>query len=298
MFKVVNKIISYLSRPGILEGLVSEFLWWLVFGVVSTAYLSATNRLYPILYKYIGNRVVNIIRFVINTITRPAFRIVLLLLLLVLININQNDLLLSIATFFVAVSFFWRPKIQLAFDPIPTFTDDFQKKRNLINWETKTGSPNIEDNFGKPAPDLRLNTEPGKATNSFVILEKHRTMRGSIECDVYLDSNAVFNLVVLCDKENNKWYMARLESRTAFSDGILIKDKGPWREFSMSGTRTKPKKWHRLRVEFNTKKITMFRNGTLIAELKNPDPFGDTIGMFNECSDVHIDNFSLIKEHE
>lgn len=92
--------------------------------------------------------------------------------------------------------------------------------------------------------------------------------------------------------------MARYESRDQNSDGILIKDQGPgnnWGEHSMSGTRTTPREWHRARVEFDKEKITMYRDGILIAEIKQPIIFGDRIGIFNECADVHIDNFSFIE---
>lgn len=63
----------------------------------------------------------------------------------------------------------------------------------------------------------------------------------------------------------------------------------------MSGTRTSLREWHRARVEFSPEKVAMFRDGILMAEVKNPIPFGDRIGLFNEGADVHIDNFSFRK---
>lgn len=139
----MSRFIAFLFKPSVVDGIISNFLWWFIAAVVSVAYLNATNRLYPLLYKFLGQRSANILRYLISFLIHPLFRVSILLFLLVHINIQQSDLLLSFGVFIVALSFFWQPKKKLVFDPIPQFSDDFSNNQTLI-----------ENDLGKPVPEV------------------------------------------------------------------------------------------------------------------------------------------------
>ena len=90
--------------------------------------------------------------------------------------------------------------------------------------------------------------------------------------------------------------MARFDTRGGASDGLLIKDRGKganWRTNSMAGTITSPGSWYKVRVEFNSERARMYKNGELLSEITNPQIFGTFIGLFNECGEVEVDNFTF-----
>lgn len=297
-----NSLLAVFFNSSVRDNLIANFLWWVILGIITIVYLNFTNRLYPIVHKFFGKKIARIFRVAIFIIVHPILRILILLLLLGYLNTEGNHLLVSFTIFLVSISFFLRPGKKVSFDPIPDFSDDFSDLNTLSkNWEIKSGNPQIETDFGKPKPDILLKHVGNQATNSFIILKKIKTQLGIIECDFYLEPGSLFNMVFLCNSQNHNWYMARYESRSQNSDGILIKDQGPgnnWGELVMSGTRTTPGEWHRARIEFDKEKITMYRDGVLIVEAKQPRILGDEIGIFNECADVHVDNLSFIEKNE
>ena len=173
---------------------------------------------------------------------------------------------------------------------------DFQNDKK---WKVITGSPDFNEDHGKPAPDLLLAKHLQDATNTFIVIKDTEFERGVIECDYYLESDAILNIVALGDTRRHNWYMARYDSRDGETDSILIKDAGPganWRhdKVGYSGGSSK-RRWHRARVEFSSEGIKMFRNDELIAEVTNPQLLGKEVGMFNEVNDAHVDNFRVSK---
>lgn len=290
--------IGLINIREILNNALADILSAIILGILGLVFLDKKRVLAPWVYKYFsvfGKRVVKYINNLFKILVHPWFRAFLFLVLLGLINYKRGDVFLSILVALILFSFLQKPKITDLL-PASKLSDGFDDMRN---WGVKTGNPEIEINFGKPAPDLKLNLSANQATNSFVILKRINADQGIIECDFYLEENAVFNIVFFSDIKNDNWYMARYDSRSIYSDGFLIKKDGPgvnWQEFRMSGTQTSIKKWHRARVEFNSTRVSMYKDGVLVVEFENPIIFGKKIGLFNEVNNVHIDNFSFIEK--
>lgn len=178
------------------------------------------------------------------------------------------------------------------------FSDGFHKLDDINkNWGIITGKPSLNEREGNPKPSLLLSmAAPTQATNTFLLLMKIQAEKGEIECDIFLEPGSVLNIVFMCDKDKHNWHMARYESRTESTDGLLIKDGGKgnnWRFNNMATSRTNSGSWYRAKVEFSSERARMFRNGELIAEIVNPQPFGNYMGLFNECANVIVDNFKF-----
>jgi len=284
----------------ITNGAMANILAFIVWGILGLVFLDKKSVLRPWIYKYFGKfgqTFVKCINFLIKLLTHPFFRILLSLILLILINYKGGDIFLSVVIFLILLSFLWEPK-RITLLPASKISDGFN---DLENWDTKTGNPQIETDFGKPVPSLELKVIPGQATNSFIVLKDIEAERGIIECDFYLEPNSIVNIVFFADLENDNWYMARYDSRNNYSDGFLVKESGPgvnWKDFKMSGTQTKAKEWHRARVEFSSEIVAMYRDGELLVEFRNPKIFGKKIGLFNEVNHAYIDNFSFIEKYD
>lgn len=262
--------------------------------ILGLIFLDRERKLAPWIYRFFGERVATWLYDLVKVIVSPYSRLVLILAALIYINIGDHDLLLSIFISLFSLTLLFPGRKFTSFLPIASISDSFE---NLNKWKTITGTPLIEDNFGKPAPDLILNHVNG-GTNSFITLDKIEKEKGIIECDFYLEDEAIFNIIFFADTERRKWYMARFDSRGNRSDGFIIQDDthGNWREFRMSGTRTSTKEWHRARLQFDRNKASLFRDGILLVEFDNPEAFGKNIGFFNEVKNVHVDNFSFTEE--
>lgn len=280
----------------IVNGAIANISAAIVLFVLGLLFLDNNKILKPWMYKYLskfGKSFVNTLIFLIKIFADPIFRIVLAGVFLVLINYKGGDLTYSFLVLLILWSFLWKSEKKSIFLPSPKFSDGFEKL-DIERWEIKTGNPIIENNFGKPAPDLGLSVFSEVRTDSFVILKGRDVEQGIIECDFYLEDGAIFNIVFFADDKKDAWYMARYDSRSHYSDGFLIKNhQKSWEEFKMSGTKTPTKKWLRARVEFNSTKVSMYSEDNLIMEFTNPNIFGKKIGMFNEINFVHVDNFSL-----
>lgn len=285
----------------VIENALGNLIFYFAVLILLFAYGQSRSKLLPFLYKRFGIKVARFFRILIFFLTSVNLRLGFIFFMLFIINFTidrTNKALLSLFVFLLSLSILWKPKRKLFFDPASIFSDGFDNKLD-DSWDVKTGAPFIDTTFGKPSPDLELKRFSQQATNSFVVLKNHDIREGIIECDFNLEKGAIFNIVFLADISNNNWYMARFESRSGYSDGLLIKDSGPgnnWREFIMSGTNTEARKWFRARVEFSSKTIRMFKDNELIVQFYNPQMiFGGKVGLFNECNDVHVDNFTIYK---
>mgnify|MGYP001613485336 FL=1 len=290
--QIVNDIIS---------GTAANLLAGIILTILALIILDEKKILRPWIFNFFKPFAAVAIQYflkLLGFVTNPWLRVLIIGYLIWTLN-NQPNLLYSILILAISVTLFWRPKQRVSENPAPEIFDGFDKLDTSV-WSTKTGNPEIEKDFGKPAPDLGLPmATPIQATNSFLLIKNLEFERGIIECDFYLEPHAVFNIVFFCDIKNDNWYMARYDSRLPdSSDGFLIKDQGHgvnWRGHRMSGTHTSEKQWHKARIEFNSEKASMYRDGELIAEIKNPNLFGKSVGFFNEVNHMHVDNFYIAR---
>ena len=107
------------------------------------------------------------------------------------------------------------------------FSDEL--KTDFNKWRIVCGSPQISSIRGLPnPPSLLLEENSTDRRDSFIIAKGISIKNGAISCDVYLEREAVINIIFRCNINN--FYMARIDSRSAGSSGILLsKDKiGNW----------------------------------------------------------------------
>jgi len=297
MFNIFSKNVQI---SDILASFYGSFLMWLIILIIGAIWAQNKKIFLPFVYKFFGKFVFNAVRWTLRILASVYLRFALIALFLFLINIYfQNILLFSIIIFILTLSIPWKPRTKMFFNPAGKISDSFEDEDVFEqNWEVKTGSPEINNDFGKPAPDLELKRVRARGTHSFVWLRDIQSRSGIIECDFNLEPGGLLNIVFFADKDNDNWYMARFDSRRVFSDGLFVKDRGygnNWEELRLAGTTTEARKWFRARVEFNEKVIKMFKNGELIAQFDAPRIFGEGIGIFNEVNDVHVDNFLFIE---
>jgi len=279
----------------IINQTIAQIIAAIALFVLSLFFLDQKKVVAPWLYKYFNKNFSKIVNSIIRTISLPTTRIVIALILIIPINFYGNWYYSALLVVFI-LTFFIKPESYQNFLPASELSDEF---KNLNKWETTTGSPTIENNFGKPVPDVNLKFTGNNPTNSSIFLKDINANSGVIECDFYLEPGAVVNIIFLADKEKEAWYMARFDSRQSESDGFVLKEEGPgkqnWSFFKMSGSHTSVHEWHRARIVFNKEKVSMYRNEQLIVEFSDPQIFGNRIGMFNEVNDVHVDNFTFTK---
>ncbi|TSC92693.1 MAG: hypothetical protein CEN89_530 [Candidatus Berkelbacteria bacterium Licking1014_7] len=280
----------------IVNQFIAQIIAAIALFILSLIFLDNKKVVAPWLYKYFNKNFSRYFYKFLLAIMHPYFRLIIVVFLIIIINYQGGNWIYSLILVLVTLSLLIRPERYERFLPVSEFSDSFN---DLDSWERKSGNPVKESDFGKPAPDLILKYTGSDPKNSCLINKQINEYNGVIECDFYLEPNAVFNIIFLGNKDNERWYMARFDSRISESDGFLIKDEGMgqqnWRFFQMSGTQTSIKEWHRARVVFNSEKVFMYKDGQLLVEFEKPDKFGNKMGIFNEVADVHVDNFSFTK---
>lgn len=291
------KIMDDSTVREILTGAIGNFLGGVLLALVGFVVLDQT-KVRPWVYKYFKPVLVDIYQKIVDLLFNKYFRILIFALSIFLVNVGINKALFSIVATLVLLSFAIKQRYDKLTFPSSEFSEGFHKVEDIEkDWLIKTGKVALDESMGRPRPSLKMIlADPPEATNTFVLLKKLQKEYGVIECDIFLYAGSVINIVFLCDKEKDNWHMARFDTRDGTSDGFLIKDQGKgvnWRFNNMSGTRTNPGSWYRVRVEFNSEKARMFREGELLAEITNPQIFGNYIGIFNECGEVRTDNFTF-----
>lgn len=205
----------------------------------------------------------------------------------------------AIAAFFFLLGIYWERVTQLVsrilpgrFREAPSFADNFGA--GLTRWETRTGSPRIDENFGHPAPSLHLPLAGDQRTCSFVVVKEISEFKdGDIECAVHLEPNSLVNIVFRANMEVNQLYMARLDTRAGCADAILRND-GPgfgWTIIAEQGQRTPPNEWHQMKVIVREDAIQLYRNDILVASARDATYTSGQVGIFNEVQGCHVDNF-------
>lgn len=250
-------------------------------------------------YKQNAN-LTKVLLVIFDFLTHPILWLTVFFVFQAMIFFDFNKTLGLTASCVILVRFFFFPrKFDSSYPSVSSqFSDEFHRLEDIKkSWDTITGNPTLDEGKGNPRPSLQLNLmNPDEATNTFLLLKKIKSDRGVIECDVFLNEGSVLNIVFMCDKDNHNWHMARYDSRGSNTDGFVIKDSGNganWRLNSMSTARTNSGTWYKVKVEFNSERARMFRDGELIEEIVNPQVFGNNVGLFNECADVSVDNFKF-----
>lgn len=282
----------------VLTGALGNFLGGILLTVLSFIILDQT-KVRPWIYKYFRPFFIEAYQKIVSFLFNKYLRVLVFIFSLLMVNIGINSILFSMVATLVLLSFVFRQKYDKLDFPSSEFSDGFDIPEDIKrNWIIKTGEPSLDEGRGKPRPSLKLNVpDPPEATNSFLVLKDFKSEHGVIECDLLLGPGALVNIVFFCDKDKDNWHMARFDTRGGgSSDGFLIKDQGRganWRGNQMSGTTTNSQSFYRVRVEFSSERARMFRDGELLAEITNPQIFGNYIGVFNEVGEAVIDNFTF-----
>lgn len=163
------------------------------------------------------------------------------------------------------------------------------------DWYINTGKPTIDDN-----KNLILNILPGKRidssrdTNSFLVYRKEIMLNGEIICEVAIEQNALFNIIIgFNENEQNqqKYWLARLDTRPNEPEGIFFKDYGQqdWGKPTKTPSKTKNNKSYKIRVVFNESGIKLYREGrkTPIDSISEGIERG-YIGFFNELGIITV----------
>jgi hypothetical protein len=124
-------------------------------------------------------------------------------------------------------------------------------------------------------------------------------MNGEIECEVYLEEGALFNVMLRGDISND-FYMARLDTRPTNWDCFLIRPVGQgWRECNARSTlkyHSPHKQWLKMRVVADGKKLSLYRDNELVDGINNAKVTSGTIGLFAEVSNVYVRKVRVLPE--
>jgi len=128
---------------------------------------------------------------------------------------------------------------------------------------------------------------------------------GIIECDVYLPSNALINVLFRGDIPGHFYYGARLDTRPQRQNGYPLYNKflrrdgnGPeswFHEGPDQGTKTSPNQWHHMKVVVAEDMMQLYLDEELVASLTDFRYDSGQIGIMAEISPVYIDNFRITR---
>lgn len=281
----------------ITSNMIADIFAGIVLTILSFLLIDQT-KLRPWIYEHVTPWVRDIYLFLNKTISSIYIKIGIYLFSLYMVYQDMEKNMFLLINIAITISFLIKGKYKNLKRLSTEFNDQFYKEEDILdNWKKVTGQPRLDMYKGSPnAPSLLLEKYDSQATHTFLIIKEHKSLKGVIELDAFFSPESLLNIVFLGDIKKHNWHMARFDTRESTTDGFLIKDGGPganWRFNQMSGTKTSPGSWHKLRVEFSGERARMFRNGELIAEVFNPPIYGDQIGFFNECNEVNVDNFTL-----
>ena len=174
---------------------------------------------------------------------------------------------------------------------VAIFKDPLNK--DLANWHTIVGQPQISNIRGTPnPPSLLLEENASDPRNSFIITDKVNIQNGKIMCDVYLEQGAVFNLVFRANNSVSDYYMARVDARSNGSNGILsATGSTSWGYIKQTNTYVLNDRWYRVELMFRNSKIEFKINNEVISVEDNKIITTGSVGMFNELKRVFVNNF-------
>lgn len=205
------------------------------------------------------------VKWLIEKMTHPLAKAIYIFILLTaivyLVHFDSRIIYLSLASFFIYLT-----SAKWLLIKNVSFNDTFDS--GLGSWKVVAGNPSVNDKISNPAPGLDLHVVQGQKTNCFLeLLPIDTPKKGFIECDVFLESGSLFNIVFRADPTNERWYMARLETRGGSKDAFL-KDSGTgWDFLKPADDNTSASTWHKMRIELNGSKAKLFRDDTKIAKM-------------------------------
>lgn len=170
---------------------------------------------------------------------------------------------------------------------------------DLTKWTPVNGQPQISQIRGKSPYYKSLLLEEVQETRrySFLGANYNRITNGEVECDVYLERDALVNVVIRANDHYNTYYMVRLDSRRGEYDGILY-DPGSreWDFVKQSNINTAPDRWWHMKVRFRGSELKLYLDGKLVvatSDRRLPGP--GNVGIFNERKRVFVNNFVIRK---
>jgi hypothetical protein len=171
-----------------------------------------------------------------------------------------------------------------------SFEDDFRSGLNA--WTCPSGQLPQTDERG-----LRL-TNFDNDLSKMIILKDYLFVCGVIECEVYLEQGALFNVVFrgklddgnLKDKE---FYLARFDSRAdklGTRDGILFKSKDGWWDLCHEHVKhnSPHSKWLSMRVVADIPAISLYCDGQLVDQINDTKLTNGNIALFAEIQNVYM----------
>lgn len=255
----------------------------LTFSLTGRVILTKLQKISPTLQQLTKN----LIQKITHPLAKATYVLVMLLMVVYISGLDTKVIFLALGILFLHLTserWFLVKNVRLS----ETFDD------GMASWKVVSGNPSINDQFGNPSPCLDLQVVQGVKTNCFLeLLPVETPEKGTIECDVYLEHGSLFNIVFRADVTNQKWYMARLETRGGSEDSILKNDGQGWKFLGKAGANSSPSTWHRMKVEIDGHKAKLYRDGKKLVEIEDSDFKKGLIGIFNEVGMVHVDNFSV-----
>lgn len=116
---------------------------------------------------------------------------------------------------------------------------------------------------------------------------------GVIECEIYLEKRAVFNIIFRGDVTKGQFYMARLDARSNWRDCIVFsKGKTDWQIYNWREHRLRfhspERRWVTMRVVANKNRVHLFRDGQLVDTCDETKLLSGRIGMFAEVANAYV----------
>jgi len=142
-----------------------------------------------------------------------------------------------------------------------------------------------------------LRLSPHENLSKVFVIEKLPVFAdGEIECEVYLEQNALFNVILRGSLAKDEWYMARLDARPTHWDCILFKPKGlAWEECNKDALKyhSPHSRWLTMRVVAEGARISLYRDGQLVDRISDAKLADGRISLFAEVANVHVRKISI-----
>lgn len=168
----------------------------------------------------------------------------------------------------------------------PDFEDEFE------SWPSAWKSRSKMSVVGHHERGLSLGPiSVGDLSFALLLHTEPRFADGTVECEVYLEYGALFNLVVRGDVVDDEFYMARLDSREQFWDCILFKPKGKtWRECNKGrlSHHSEFRRWTTMRVDAKGRRISVYRDDELVDQILDARHADGTVGLFAEGAHAYV----------
>lgn len=165
---------------------------------------------------------------------------------------------------------------------------------DLSKWKVITGQPQISNIRGfNTASSLLLEEYPLDRRHSFIIANTKEIKNGKIECDVYLERDALVNIVFRADSGPGRFYMARVDSRSAGSCGILYcENYTSWNYIQTPNVIAPSDHWYHIEVTFKDNNLSLkIDNSTVVSLNDQRLAIPGYVGIFNEVKRAFVNNF-------